>query len=269
METPNKQEASGRTPQRLLLLKGTSLIYTQVSKMTTKTNYNKHILCSTVLKSRAHLISGAQSGVWYGRTSSCTYMCLFWGNRSEGSSGSCHRSRSHTVLQQKRRCRRCPEARCLGSCINIPLLKTPGQAGRPTVNHRRETMEEQDHHTPATSTWSDPPCQILLSWRVYSNARVPCGAVHAGESEEWWDSSYGLVVSCERQSDGCSTRWRTTWTSPPKIAAGKGTYGLGWRCLGTHTHICTLSYFQILYLLSGNETIVVMQMRGRMRKWHV
>lgn len=159
----------------------------------------------------------------------------------------------------------------------------PGQAGRPTVNHRRETMGKQDditHQRPRllraitkTQCWPRGRCFLMRSTtscitllkikRLHSNACVPCGAVHAGGSEAWWDSSYGPVVSCERQNDGCSTRWRTTWTSPSKTAAGKGTYGLGWRCLGTRTHI----YFQTLYLLSGDENVVVMQIRRRMCKW--
>lgn len=112
---------------------------------------------------RTHLLSGAQSGVWRGRPSGCTYMSLSLGNHSEGSSGSYHIQHSRTVPRQKCISRGYLAACCEELCRNFPPLRRPGQGGRPAESHQMETVERwdgikkdklmyfcYDHETPAS-----------------------------------------------------------------------------------------------------------------------
>lgn len=87
---------------------------------------------------------------------------------------------------------------------------------------RMQRGEEVDEVRKANISW-----EILLG---------PCGAAHEAGSVTWLGSSCELVVSCGRQSDGCSTPGRTTRTSPSRTTRGTWTYGREQRSLRTHTH---------------------------------
>lgn len=91
----------------------------------------------------AHLISGAQSGVWRGRPSGCTYTSLSLASRNEGSSGSYRTLRSHTVPRQTRISQGYLAACCGGLCRNFPPLRRPGREGRPVESRQMETAEKQ------------------------------------------------------------------------------------------------------------------------------